>query len=706
MLSNLGGALPIRFERGGALADLDAAIVAGRAAAGMVGASPLVRARAAGGWGRAAAAGGRWREAAAGFEAAVDLVGRVAPRSLGRSDQESLLSELGGLGSDAAACCVRAGMVGRAVEMFEQGRAVLLGQALDTRTDLTALAERYPDLAESFIGLSEALDRADDPAGPAQAPPGGDAAMAGADRRAAGEALDELIATIRGRDGFAGFLRPSPVSALTATAAHGPVIVVAVSDFGSYALLLTGGGVEAVDLAGLTPRTVYDQVVVFLDALRDTTSTAAQGRLVEVLGWLWDTLARPVLDRLGLVDPPADGAPWPRVWWCTSGLLSFLPVHAAGRHDTRFDPAPATVIDRVISSYTPTLRALTHARRTGAAGRVSLGEDGRLAVVAMPQTPGAADLPGAQDEATELRARFPGQVDVLAGGRATRQAVRDMLPAARWAHFACHGAAELADPSRSRLLLTDGPLTVVDIARLRLHDTELAFLSACETARPGGRLTDEAIHLASAFQLAGYRNVIATLWPINDQHAVTATQDIYTTLTAAGDAAAAVHTAARESRALWARTPSLWASHIHVGDSAPAAGSDGVIEAARAIRPYLDDLVGPHAAAALDRRLADTLLDPADPAERARRLRDLLTTQPATRRFLTEVLTDPPLFRPPYQQPRYQSRNPASGSPLGDPSPTAADRYTCPQGDYVWYRPDVATPIPGCPTHQVRLARS
>ena len=154
-------------------------------------------------------------------------------------------------------------------------------------------------------------------------------------------------------------------------------------------------------------------------------------------------------------------------------------------------------------------------------------------------------------------------------------------------------------------------------------------------------------------------------------------------------------------------------------DTSPVTGAtgpvDGVVEAARAIRPYLDELVGPRAAAGLDRRLAETLLDPADTpertAERARGLRGLLGAHPATRRFLTEVLTDPPWFRPPYQQPRYHRapdgrRTTGSAGLLGDPHPTGATRYTCPRGDYVWYRPDIGTPVPDCPTDQVPLVRS
>jgi tetratricopeptide (TPR) repeat protein len=568
-LTNLGAALMRRFERGGRPADLAAAIDAYRRGVDVVGASPLTRARAALGWGRAAADAGRWTDAAVGFAKAVELLGQVAPRSLARGDQEHLLAELSGVGADAAVCCVRAGLVERAVELFEQGRGVLLGQALDTRTDLTLLADQHPDLAASFLLLRDVLDR---PGDTARGRPGPDDSAADPDRRAAGIAFEALIASIRGLDGFETFLRPPSVDDLLATAAHGPIVAVAVSPFGSYALLLTRDGVQALELPRLTRRTVYDQVVAFLEALDGITTAvagAAERRLLEVLGWLWDTLASPVLEQLHLTGRPARGGRLPRVWWCTSGLLSFLPVHAAGRHDSRFDAHPSTVLDRVISSYTPTVRALAHARRTGPAGagdRVRLG-GGRLVAVAMPQTPGASDLPGALAETTALAARFPGQVDVLTGEQATRQAVLDRLPKARWAHFACHGAANLADPSQGRLLLTDQPLTVLDITRLRLDHVQLAFLSACETARPGGRLTDEAIHLASAFQLAGYRHVIATLWPINDTVACLLADEIYGALTGPTPLppAAAVHLTVRWLRGLQPDRPSWWASHLHHG---------------------------------------------------------------------------------------------------------------------------------------------
>jgi hypothetical protein len=289
-LGFLGAFLGMRFELAGDPADLDAAIDAGRQAVAVEIATPRVRAAAAQIWGRAAANGQRWPEAVAGYAAGAELLGLMVPRSLTRRDQEEQLEAVEGLGElaeDAAACCVHAGLAGRAVELFEQGRGVLLGQALDTRTDLTALAAQYPDLAARFTALRGDLDRAGDSAGPPAAalPSGTDgtaevhAEAADRDmerRRAAAAAFDQVIGEIRRRPGFRGFLRPPPAADLLAAAAEGPVVVVAVSQFGAYALILTDGGVlDPVPLAGLTPETVYYRVVAFLGALEEAGSPAA-----------------------------------------------------------------------------------------------------------------------------------------------------------------------------------------------------------------------------------------------------------------------------------------------------------------------------------------------------------------------------------------------------------------------------------------------
>ncbi len=95
-------------------------------------------------------------------------------------------------------------------------------------------------------------------------------------------------------------------------------------------------------------------------------------------------------------------------------------------------------------------------------------------------------------------------------------------------------------------------------------------MSACETTEAPARLADEVVHITSAFQLAGFRQVIGTLWPINDGAAREIATRVYAELTENGtslvdpaSAAAALHTVVREYRHGWA--PTRWAAHIHVG---------------------------------------------------------------------------------------------------------------------------------------------
>jgi tetratricopeptide (TPR) repeat protein len=578
-LHGLSNALAIRYQRSGSLPDLDQAIEASREAESVDAAPPRVRVQAAIWWGRLTASAARWNDAAAGFEAAVILLGRVAPRSLSRPDQEHALGSLAGLASDAAACCVRAGLPDRAVELLEQGRGILLGQALDTRSDLTALAEQHPGLADRFTSLRDALDQVSHPSGRLPIASGqadgtvelrAAAWVAGERQRTTAESFEQVITEIRSQPGFSGFLRPLPVRDLRAAAADGPVALVNVSRYGSHALILTANGVlDPVLLDEVTPARVTDRVTKHLNTLGNPlTWTTLDLQLTDMLGWLWDTIAGPVLDRLGLTGLPADGQPWPRLWWCLPGLLSFLPMHAAGHHSPA-DAAPESVIDRVISSYTPTLRGLLHARRAPSRPAGLTAGDDQAVVVAMPHTAGAPDIPGALAEATMISQRLGAGVLTLTGSQATRESVMRALPAARWAHFACHGTASVASPSDSSLLLADHQrLTVSDIAQLRLNDADLAYLSACSTAQPGTQIPDEAIHLASAFELAGYRHVIGTLWPIADDAALKLADGLYAALADTKiptSPARTLHTLTRFLRDRQPHTPKAWASHIHIG---------------------------------------------------------------------------------------------------------------------------------------------
>jgi hypothetical protein len=133
--------------------------------------------------------------------------------------------------------------------------------------------------------------------------------------------------------------------------------------------------------------------------------------------------------------------------------------------------------------------------------------------------------------------------------------------------------------------------------------------------------------------------------------------------------------------------------------------NEGVLEAARAIRPYLDDLVGP-AAAEFDARIATLLAAATAGVDVVPELQSILGSPEGTSSFLEGVLADGPLYRPPeWQPPSY--RELGYQSLAGDVGPIRhAGKYRCLKGDYVWYRPTVGTDIRSCPTHGLVLVRT
>ncbi|MFF2327654.1 MULTISPECIES: CHAT domain-containing protein [unclassified Streptomyces] len=527
--------------------------------------APALRLDAARAWGDVRAELGDWDGALDGYVVAVDLLHSVAPRHLVRDDQELLLSRTVGLGAAAAACAVRCGRPGLAVGLLEQARGVILSHAFDADSDLTRLREAAPDLADRFEELREALDTATDSQGfLEEGPPRPDDARADLRQRLAAEWHD-LTARIRAEHPELGLLRPMRdwgERELCATAAAGPVVLVNVSPYGSDALVVTEQSIDAVPLPGLDPRSTATRRQIFQDALirieapgtSRKQSQRAQQDVRETLAWLWQAVTGPVLDRL----PAAT-----RVWWSPGGLLGTLPLHAAA-------PAGAApgALDRVVSSYTPTLRALHHARRRAArpAGTGTL-------VVSVAQATGQAPLPGARREADSLARLLP-RATLLADATATHSAVVSALPRHAYAHFACHALGDLERASGSRLVLhdhTERPLTVRDLARLRLPSVRLAYLSACGTLRTSPELADEAVHIVSAFQMAGFPHVVGSLWHVDDLIGAEVALSVYDTLNS-GDGtldvartAEALHRAVHTLRDTYPQTPSLWACQVHAG---------------------------------------------------------------------------------------------------------------------------------------------
>ncbi|GAA2163525.1 MULTISPECIES: CHAT domain-containing protein [Glycomyces] len=519
------------------------------------------------------------------YEKAIEQLATLSRRGLAHEDhQHRLEAHAAALGRDATAAAIASGDLEKAVRLSEQGRSVWWSGVLDLRADLTELRTAHPALAAELERCRAILDRPSMSAftiefeSTAEAP----------DRAAtldAGERYDELVGRIRALEPTEAFphpvrflLGPSPADASDVDLG-GPVILVNVSGWRCDALAITGGTIEHVELS-ITLREAEEKTLRYLEALGRYSNGDPDGRFLlematrPVLEWMWKGIAEPVLKRLGLLGEP--GAEPPRVWWCPTGPLSLLPLHAAA---TRKGDGGA-VMDQVVSSYTPTLRALAEARSKPVDQSPS-----RMLVATIARTPigsasseqatSRADLAGAAAERSLLAELFDeDRLTLLGDERATREAMLTELGRHRWAHFACHGVQNLAEPGRGGLVPFDwehsGLITVADLSSTSAGAGEFAFLSACQTATGGVTGFDEAVNLSAALHYSGWRHVIGTLWTVYDDSASQVADDLYRTLVKddaidSAETARALHDAMLRIRKEHPNDTAAWARFIHSG---------------------------------------------------------------------------------------------------------------------------------------------
>ncbi|MEU2062672.1 CHAT domain-containing protein [Streptomyces sp. NPDC013455] len=579
----LGNALRERHTHRGNPSDLRQAVNCWRHVAALPTATVQDRIMSGASWGAAATFLGDVQSAAEGYDHAAVLLPQLAWHGLPQAAREKYLLQWPGLASTAAAAHILAGAPHRAVEVLEQGRTVIQSQLLHTRSDLSRLAERAPELSERLLSVRERMDAQRLTTG-ADADASRELALAplsrerlAQERAALCREWDDLLAEARRLEGFEHFLTPVPYAELSTAADGGPVVVVNVSRLASHALVIRAAEpVEVVELPGVTDEGLARQAQTFLNVLlarrRGNQPFLRRERdrhaVHDVLEWLWENLARPVLDRLDFTGRDAERLP--RLWWCPTGLAALLPLHAAGRyprHRTARPDFAQTVPGRVVSSYTATLAALRRARDQPDGGTFR-----GLLAVGLPETPGQAALPGVEREHRALRSLVPAatQASDLIGPEATREAVRRQLHEHSWAHFACHAEQSLMDPAQSAFLLYDGRLAASELLEMDLPSAELAYLSACETAAGGVNLPDEVLHLASTLQCAGYRHVVATMWSILDGSAPGIAARFYSAVNRsgrpdAGRAARALHDAVAAHRAQDPTDLLRWAAFLHVG---------------------------------------------------------------------------------------------------------------------------------------------
>jgi tetratricopeptide (TPR) repeat protein len=543
----LGMVLSVRAESAGAPGDLPEALSYLAKSVHSPTATLEVRRLAACALGRTAAKAGYWGDARDAYDLAVDLQLAVGPQEPG-ADALYQLERFMDLASDAAACHLQLGDVEGALQAWEKARAGFLAGELQSRhPDLDKLECADPDRARRLVRLLSLRKES-----------------AGASSHQIQKEVLQAISEVRERAGFESFLGAPPLAELRLMAQDGPIVVVTNSTLSSYAIIITKSSVSATLLPGLSPRESLRQMAELEEAQEG--HQADEGKISQILCQLSDSLVAPVLGELRAHLPSL--GPGTKVHWCLSSWLGLLPVQAAlVEIEATGERAPAFTLFCPVFSFS--LQGLECARLRDQKLRVASSSEVILAV-ALPETEGLSSLPGVLAEVSMISKLFDSQVRPLTGPDATRAAVMAQLPASAVAHLACHGISNPARPASSGLMLFDhsrAPMTVRDVLSLELPYARFAYLSACSTANPGYMLSEQAIHLASAFQVAGFTNVIGTLWRISDSGAVMMASSVYEK--AASDGISIVSTALQEacSRAYERHPdhPSQWAAFVCYG---------------------------------------------------------------------------------------------------------------------------------------------
>ena len=516
---NLGMELEDRYLKAGAISDREEAMTCHRFVLNQLSWPPLGRLLAGKKVFKLCIDASDWEEAYESSSIAISLVPRMLSRSLQNPDRQYMMAQIVGLACDATAAVFHIGKSAlTALQLLEIGRGGLATSLQDIRTDVLDLHKTHPELAEQFTSLRDELEQPIIQNHLSVKEGQYEFSQEGAGHRYdKGRMLDNLISEIRLRPGFESFLLPPSQNDMEFAARCGPIIVINVSKYRCDAIVVESHQIRSLQLPCLH--------------IKDIETKAAKGNLgdPEVLEWLWDVVADPILQALGFFHSPSNDDVWPHIWWIPTGILSKFPLHAAGYHKER---SGRTVLDRVMSSYSSSIKAILYSRPQHSA-KSEASTLPQALVVAMQHTRKHQELPSAQEEAAVVREICNSMgLDTVEPGQRKREIVSH-LPDAHIFHFAGHGRTEKSNPSESSLLLEDwetDPLKVADLFEMSLRERSpfLAYLSACGTGEiHDPKFLDESIHLISACQLSGFRHVIGTLWDVNDDICVDMARIIY-----------------------------------------------------------------------------------------------------------------------------------------------------------------------------------
>ena len=269
---------------------------------------------------------------------------------------------------DYASYQIRTGQFKQAIEILEQGRALLWSEMRGLRTTINRIRLADTHLADKFAAINKDLETLTLALSPNNNVDDGDNDVEGigsfghlvARQQGLLGDREKLISEIQALPGFATFLKPPSFDTLHSAASHGPVIIINHSRWRSDILILLRDSPPS-----LIPTSddFYERANKLQDQLlgerkKGLESDKYEAALRFVLMELYELVGRQVIEKLNELKVPEQS----RVWWCPTSVFCSLPLHAMGPIPSDEGP-PKYFLDLYIPSYTPSLSALIESHK-------------------------------------------------------------------------------------------------------------------------------------------------------------------------------------------------------------------------------------------------------------------------------------------------------------------------------------------------------
>jgi len=528
---------------------------------------------------------GRMDAARKALEASVDAL-EVQVGRLGGSDEALSLFRAGGVQFywDLLAFQVRRGQAAAALHTLERSRArsllaLLAERDLAFRGDVPMpLLDRQRGLEREYEAAQEDLARADPR----------DAARLNEMRvhliRLRGERSDLAARISRASPRYAALRYPRPLDLPGVRRALDPGTVLlsyCVTEEETFLFVVTpeGAGAEPLRVVRIPAgrKELGDEVSVFRSLLlRGRDAPVVEEALLAQGRKLYQLLVAPAAPAIEAAE---------RVLISPDGPIHTLPFSALVRPTATYVAAWRPVHTVLSATLYEELRRGRRERRDAGPFVVfadplyrpappGAGDSGKLPLARYRR--GLTPLPAARDEARALARLYGRDALVYTGALATEERAKRLPAAARALHFATHALLDVHSPLDSALALAvpgreggeNGLLQAWEIFEQVRIDADLVTLSACETGLGKEAAGEGLIGLTRAFQYAGARSVLASLWAVSDRSTAELMERFYAGLRAGKPKDAALAEAQlgllRSSGAL--AHPYHWAAFELTGD--------------------------------------------------------------------------------------------------------------------------------------------